>query len=144
MPPKGAKLAPPPSVIDDQSPAAVQQTSVLSSIADFELPKTNLTKLAKGSIPDNVKMQQDVVLALQRSSTLFISYLTAAAHDQALARSGKSITASDVLKAITELDFGPADVLIPQLEQELAGELFLSLNVISQNALMICLALLGS
>ena len=44
------------------------------------------------------------------------------AHDQALARSGKSITASDVLKAVTEMDFGPADELLPLLEAELAGE----------------------
>lgn len=45
----------------------------------------------------------------------------AAAHDQALERSGRSITAGDVIKAITELDFGPADNLVPILEQELAG-----------------------
>ena len=44
------------------------------------------------------------------------------AHDQAIARSGKSITASDVIKAIMELDFGPADNLVPLLEHELAGE----------------------
>jgi len=46
--------------------------------------------------------------------------LMASAHDQALARSGKSITASDVIKAISEMDFGPADNLIPLLEIELA------------------------
>jgi DNA polymerase epsilon subunit 3 len=39
-----------------------------------------------------------------------------------LARSGKSITASDVIKAITELDFGPSDNLVPLLEHELAGK----------------------
>lgn len=91
-------------------------------------------------------------MALLRSSTLFINYLSESeagilslryadnqpqrmltlwlcteadphsAHDQALARSGKSITASDVLKAITEMDFGPADELLPLLEMELAGE----------------------
>lgn len=80
-------------------------------------------------------MQQDVVHALLRSSTLFINFLctcspqtkvaadrqAAHAHDQALERSGKSITAGDVLKAVTELDFGPADALVPILEQELAG-----------------------
>ena len=90
-------------------------------------------------------------MALLRSSTLFINYLSESeagilsfryadsqlqrmltlwlcteadprsAHDQALARSGKSITASDVLKAITEMDFGPADELLPLLEMELAG-----------------------
>lgn len=69
--------------------------------------------------------------ALMRSSTLFISYLSgwgvsfltpaAAAHDQATARSGKQITAGDVIKAITDLDFGPADALVPLLEQELAA-----------------------
>ncbi|KAL1413008.1 hypothetical protein Q8F55_000757 [Vanrija albida] len=101
------------------SPALAQQRQFAATIADLELPKTSLTKLAKGSIPDNVKMQQDVVHALMRSSTLFISYLTAAAHDQALSRSGKSITAADVLKAIIELDFGPADALVPLLENEL-------------------------
>jgi DNA polymerase epsilon subunit 3 len=82
-------------------------------------------------IPDNVKMQQDVVVALMRSSTLFISHLgecreawlmtAAAAHDQALSRSGKGVTPADVLKAIAELDFGPADALIPLLERELSG-----------------------
>jgi len=122
MPPKGATkaalaAAPPP---ENESAAAAQQRANTPGIADFELPRTSLTKLAKGSIPDNVKMQQDVVLALMRSSTLFISYLTAAAHDQAIARSGKSITASDVIKAIIDLDFGPADNLVPILEHELA------------------------
>lgn len=92
MPPKGAKLAPPPAVAAGPlSPAAQQQKANSAGIADYELPKTSLTKLAKGSvggfsvpvwslltraqIPDNVKMQQDVVLALMRSSTVFISYL---------------------------------------------------------------------
>lgn len=77
-------------------------------------------------------MQQEVVVALMRSSTLFISYLggliqwprlmaAAAAHDQAHNRSGKTVTPADVLKAISELDFGPADQLIPLLERELSG-----------------------
>ncbi|EKC98053.1 hypothetical protein A1Q2_07599 [Trichosporon asahii var. asahii CBS 8904] len=139
MPPKASTTtndAPP-------SPASVQQRPFMPGIAEYELPKTNLIKLAKGSeshnaagveisfvyldlvadtqIPDNVKMQQDVVTALLRSSTLFINFLSAHAHDQALERSGKSITAGDVLKAVTELDFGPADALVPILEQELAG-----------------------
>ena len=97
MPPKGSKLGPPQAPTGPLSPAAQQQNANLSGISDYELPKTTLTKLAKGSvslwsfscdlfsgmltifeyqIPDNVKMQQDVVLALLRSSTLFISYLS--------------------------------------------------------------------
>lgn len=45
------------------------------------------------------------------------------AHDQATSRSGKTVTAADVLKAVQELDLGPADHLIPILERELAGTL---------------------
>jgi hypothetical protein len=45
MPPK-VYVAP----VDDNSPAAVQQRAHTTSIADFELPKTTLTKLAKGSV----------------------------------------------------------------------------------------------
>ncbi|KAL7419339.1 hypothetical protein Q5752_006177 [Cryptotrichosporon argae] len=121
MPPKGATLVPRPSEAQHSSAAADQQRANSAGLGEFELPKTSLVKLAKGSIPDNVKMQQDVVTALMRSSTVFMNYLSAAAHDQALGRSGKSITASDVLKAIQEMDFGPADALIPLLEQELAA-----------------------
>ncbi|WRT64365.1 uncharacterized protein IL334_001297 [Kwoniella shivajii] len=110
MPPKPTVVQAPPTA--QQAAAAAQQKAYAAGISEFELPKSNLTKLAKGSVPDNVKMQQDVVLALLRGSTLFINYLT-------VARSGKTITASDVIKAITDLDFGPADALVPLLEQEL-------------------------
>ncbi|WVQ82469.1 hypothetical protein IAT38_004598 [Cryptococcus sp. DSM 104549] len=122
MPPKGSTLHPPKPPPDAPlSAAAEQQKSHMAGLGDLELPKTTLMKLAKGSIPDNVKMQQEVLLALIKGSTLFISYLTAAAQDQAAARSGKTITASDVIKAITDLDFGPADTLVPLMEHELAA-----------------------
>ncbi|WWC86459.1 uncharacterized protein L201_001336 [Kwoniella dendrophila CBS 6074] len=120
MPPKQGTLQP---QITKQTPiqsASFQQQKANSvGIGEYELPKSNITKLAKGSLPDNVKMQHDVVLALLRGSTLFINYLSSAAHDVALDRSGRTITAADVIKAITELDFGPSDALVPLLEQEL-------------------------
>ncbi|CAD6575340.1 MAG: hypothetical protein TREMPRED_001357 [Tremellales sp. Tagirdzhanova-0007] len=117
-----SKLAPPAAPEGPLSPAAAQQIANSTGIADFELPKTSLIKLAKGSIPDNVKMQQDVVVALLRSSTLFISYLRKSGGVSYLYRRDVgSITASDVIKAIVELDFGPADNLLPLLEIELAA-----------------------
>ncbi|AAW46916.2 expressed protein [Cryptococcus deneoformans JEC21] len=122
MPPKGSTIHPPKPPADAPPTAAsIQMKANSVGMGEYELPKTTLTKLAKGSIPDNVKMQQDVVLALLRGSTLFISYLTAAAHDQAIARSGRTVTAADVIKAIIEMDFGPADALVPIMEQELAA-----------------------
>ncbi|KAK4687156.1 DNA polymerase epsilon subunit 3, partial [Tremellales sp. Uapishka_1] len=119
MPPKGSGAAPKPLPGAPLSPAAAQQKANSVGIAEYELPKTSVMKLAKGSIPDNVKMQQDVVLALLRGSTVFINHLTAVAYDVATARSAKKITARDVMNAIIELDFGPADALIPLMEQEL-------------------------
>lgn len=49
MPPKAQHI---PTLVDD-SPAAVQQRANTASIAEYELPKTTLAKLAKGSVgPD--------------------------------------------------------------------------------------------
>ncbi len=51
MPPKGAKLGPPAApTIDPDSPAAQQQKEFTQGIGEFELPKTTLTKLAKGAV----------------------------------------------------------------------------------------------
>ena len=51
MPPKGStKAAAPPVDLSELTAAVIQQKSNTASIADFELPKTSLTKLAKGSV----------------------------------------------------------------------------------------------
>lgn len=50
MPPKGVKLLPPPATIDVDSPAAQQEQASLAGMAEFELPRTTLIKLAKGSV----------------------------------------------------------------------------------------------
>jgi DNA polymerase epsilon subunit 3 len=47
---KGAKIMPPPVVPDTTSPAALQEASVLQGVGEFELPRTTLIKLAKGSV----------------------------------------------------------------------------------------------
>jgi DNA polymerase epsilon subunit 3 len=50
MPPKGVKIAPPAVAPDVDSPAAQQEQTHLAGMAEFELPRTTLTKLAKGSV----------------------------------------------------------------------------------------------
>lgn len=51
MPPKGSKLGPPSApAVDPDSPAAQQQKEFTQGISEFELPKTTLTKLAKGAV----------------------------------------------------------------------------------------------
>ena len=41
---------PPAIVPDTTSPAALQEASVLQGIGEYELPRTTLVKLAKGSV----------------------------------------------------------------------------------------------
>jgi len=51
MPPKGAKLGPPPvPEADPDTPSALQQAEYTQGLSEFELPKTTLAKLAKGSV----------------------------------------------------------------------------------------------
>jgi len=96
--------------------AQAQQDAVSEGIENFELPRTLVTKIAKSAIPDNTKLQKDTVLSLVKGSTVFINYLAATAHDVAHSKQHKSISASDVLKALEMIEF--ADLVAP-LQAEL-------------------------
>ncbi|KAI6100453.1 histone-fold-containing protein, partial [Pisolithus croceorrhizus] len=86
-------------------------------IENFELPKSLVTKIAKSAIPDNAKLQKETVLSLVKGSTVFINYLgVCSAHDVALSKQHKSISASDVLKALEMIEFGD---LVEKLQEEL-------------------------
>ncbi|TFY77430.1 hypothetical protein EWM64_g6582 [Hericium alpestre] len=61
-------------------------------------------------------MQKDTVLSLVKGSTVFINYLAATAHDVAHSKQHKSISASDVLKALETIEFGD---LVGPLQAEL-------------------------
>ncbi|KAG6371834.1 histone-fold-containing protein [Boletus reticuloceps] len=96
--------------------AQAQQDLVSEGIENFELPKSLVTKIAKSAIPDNAKLQKETVLSLVKGSTVFINYLAATAHDVALSKQHKSISASDVLKALEMIEFGD---LVDPLQNEL-------------------------
>ncbi|KAF9557922.1 histone-fold-containing protein [Agrocybe pediades] len=96
--------------------AQVQQDIISEGIDNFELPKSVVMKIAKSALPDNVKLQKETVLSLVKGSTVFINYLAAMAHDVALSKQHKSISASDVLKALENIEFGD---MANQLQDEL-------------------------
>ncbi|TFY62978.1 hypothetical protein EVG20_g6509 [Dentipellis fragilis] len=88
------------------STAQAQQDAVSEGIENFELPRSLVTRIARSALPENTKMQKDTVLSLVKGSTVFINYLAATAHDVAHSKQHKSISASDVLKALEIIEFG--------------------------------------
>ncbi|KAG6918860.1 hypothetical protein DXG01_010923 [Tephrocybe rancida] len=113
--------------------AQAQQDLVSDGIENFELPKSLITKIAKSALPESAKLQKETVLSLVKGSTVFINYLAAtyvylvlthsvahgnehSAHDVAISKQHKSISASDVLKALEMIEFGD---LVDKLQTEL-------------------------
>ncbi|KAF5373566.1 hypothetical protein D9758_000829 [Tetrapyrgos nigripes] len=103
---------------DQSGPISAQQQQDLVSegIGNFELPKSIVTRIAKSAVPENTKLQKETILSLVKGSTVFINYLAATAHDVAQAKQHKSISASDVLKALEIVDLGD---LVTPLQAEL-------------------------
>ncbi|KAL0635022.1 hypothetical protein Q9L58_006051 [Maublancomyces gigas] len=87
------------------------------SIDDQTLPKSIVTRLAKGVLPQNTNVQKDAILALSKGGTVFINYLCATANDQAKVQGRKTINPGDILEAMRILEFGD---FLPRLEAELA------------------------
>ncbi|KAI0710756.1 histone-fold-containing protein [Earliella scabrosa] len=89
------------------STAQAQQDAVADGIDNFELPRSLIMKLARASqVPENTKFSKEVILAILKASTVFINYLAATAHEVASQKQHKSISATDVLKALELVEFG--------------------------------------
>ncbi|KAF2833109.1 histone-fold-containing protein [Ophiobolus disseminans] len=85
------------------------------SVEDLNLPKSIVQRLAKGVLPPNTQIQKDALLAMSKSATVFVSYLTSCAAETA-ARSGKkTVMPADVFSAMHDLEF---DFMLPRLEAE--------------------------
>ncbi|OBZ72983.1 DNA polymerase epsilon subunit D [Grifola frondosa] len=97
--------------------AKAQQEAISEGIENFELPRSLVMKLARASqIPENTKFQKDVILSIMKASTVFINYIAATAHEVASQKQHKSISATDVLKALEMVEFG-------DIAQNVQGEL---------------------
>ncbi|KAE9391656.1 hypothetical protein BT96DRAFT_301931 [Gymnopus androsaceus JB14] len=114
--------------------AQQQQDLISEGLDNFELPKDLVTKIAKSAVPDNTKLQKEVLLSLgegfyricQLSSCdasgrgffafLFVLIYLRSAHDVAQSKQHKSIAASDVLRALELCELGD---LVEPLSAEL-------------------------
>ncbi|KAJ9625330.1 hypothetical protein H2204_010422 [Knufia peltigerae] len=73
------------------------------SIDDLLLPRSLVTRLARGVLPANTSIQKDATLALAKSATVFISYLAHHANEQT---NKKTISPQDVIKALEQIEMG--------------------------------------
>jgi len=47
-------------------------------LQDLNLPKSIVQRLAKGVLPPNTQIQKDALLAMSKSATVFVNYITSA------------------------------------------------------------------
>ncbi|KAK2039086.1 hypothetical protein LZ31DRAFT_477309 [Colletotrichum somersetense] len=87
------------------------------TIEDLSLPKSIITRLAKGVLPPNTQIQGNAVLAMSKSATVFINYLASHANEITVNANKKTVSAEDVFKALDDIEFG---FLREPLEQEFA------------------------
>ncbi|KAH6898923.1 histone-fold-containing protein [Thelonectria olida] len=75
------------------------------NLQDLTLPKSIITRLAKGVLPPNTQIQANAILALSNSTTVFISHLAAHANTITAEAGKKTVTPADVFKALNDTEF---------------------------------------
>ncbi|KAI1174922.1 histone-fold-containing protein [Nemania sp. FL0916] len=75
------------------------------TIEDLILPKSIITRLAKGVLPSNTQIQANAILAMSKSATVFINHLANAANEHTLSANKKTIMPADVFKALEDVEF---------------------------------------
>ncbi|KAI8629173.1 histone-fold-containing protein [Xylariaceae sp. FL1651] len=75
------------------------------TIEDLTLPKSIITRLAKGVLPPNTQIQANAILAMSKSATVFINHLANAANEHTLNNNKKTIMPGDVFAALEDVEF---------------------------------------
>ncbi|KAK0753957.1 histone-fold-containing protein [Schizothecium vesticola] len=112
----------PPSVSGPTSPHGEKKDKgkdkeEVITIEDLTLPKSIITRLAKGVLPPNTQIQANAILALSKSAVVFISHLATTANEFTTSANKKTIMPADVFKALEETEYG---FMIERVEAEFA------------------------
>ncbi|KAF2266889.1 histone-fold-containing protein [Lojkania enalia] len=100
---------------EDSAKASTKEDGL--SVEDLNLPKSIVQRLAKGVLPPNTQIQKDALLAMSKSATVFVNYLTHHAQENAARSNKKTVMPKDVFDAMMELEF---EGFLPRLEAEVA------------------------
>ncbi len=76
-----------------------------SNIDDFDLPRTVINRIAKTCFPDGTALGKETRLALTKSATVFIHYITATASDLCRGQNKKTLSVDHIYKALEVNEF---------------------------------------
>ncbi|KAF2472102.1 histone-fold-containing protein [Lindgomyces ingoldianus] len=113
MPPRKSNI----SAVSPEEPAKAASKEDGLSVEELNLPKSIVQRLAKGVLPPNTQIQKDALLAMSKSATVFVNYLTHYAAENAARSNKKTVMPKDVFDAMQELEF---ESFLPRLEAEVA------------------------
>ncbi|CAN6635492.1 DNA polymerase epsilon subunit D [Trichomonascus vanleenenianus] len=119
MPPKGWRKYPDGFKLVNSAGTPVKEKEEYT-LDDLLLPKATIYRLATGSLPEGTQVPADGLLALRRSTAVFINYLSAEANKVAQATARKTIQPADVYKALENVDLAQ---LVPEVKAQLEAYL---------------------
>lgn len=115
MPPKGWR-----KTSDGFKPVNSSGTPVKEKqdygLDDLLLPKKTVQELAASTLPEKTSIPSEGLLALRRSTAVFISYISAEANRLAQQNGRKTIQPNDVLKAIENCELAQ---FLPSVKNQL-------------------------
>ncbi|CRK23313.1 hypothetical protein BN1723_012941 [Verticillium longisporum] len=105
--PSGGGSRPEEGSSKPEKPSAKDKDRDAVTIEDLTLPRSIITRLAKGVLPPGTQIQANAILALNKSAAVFVNYLATHANEHTLNAGKKTIDPTHVFKALedTELSF---------------------------------------
>ncbi|XP_046735098.1 DNA polymerase epsilon subunit 3 [Diprion similis] len=74
-------------------------------LEDLNLPNAVVTRIIKESLPDGVNIGKEARAAVAKAASIFILYITSTANTIAKKGKRKTISGTDVIQAIEEIEF---------------------------------------
>ncbi|XP_052093598.1 DNA polymerase epsilon subunit 3-like [Mytilus californianus] len=83
---------------------------------DLNLPNAVVTRIIKDAIPEGVNISKEARLAISKAASVFVLYATSCANNLALKGKRKTISATDVISSMEDMEF---DQFVEPLKQVL-------------------------
>lgn len=90
---------------------------------DLNLPLSVVTRIVRDALPDGVNVSKEARAALAKAASVFVLYATSCANNVAVKSKRKTVTGSDIIAAMEEMEFENfIDSLNGNLEQFRQGK----------------------